>query len=863
MSKVVGSYASVTRGVSEQVPQDRHPGQMWEQVNMISDPVVGLARRPGSVLKDTTVASSTLTSLNTSLAADIRLYREFTFFHAGKEYTLLYRVAAAANPTSLPPFLCYNKTDGRFLAIKYADGNTSNPAAATGLAPWINGGISALASVGDYLCLAANTLGPGYSITDNYAAHIQQAVAWCRGGAYSRTYTLKITRASDSKAFTASYTTMASSYPNLLSTSDIPSGATDYQKQINDRVNAYNSAVNKWIGDAAASIQPSNIVSNLLTTLSTAGFSDQAVVGGTLILNNVSSVSCDDGGDGTLFRTVFNTVDDVSKLSSIHWGNKVVQVKANNQVDPYYMVFQADGGATWGTGKWVEGPAQTITPGQVFAVAAISTDGSTFTIGSTPAVLNTLGFSCPGFVSSVCGDKNQTAAIPYFFGKKISLMTMFQDRLVIIADGTVFMSRTGDYFNWFRQTMLSVPEDDPIQAYALGAADDTISKCVTYNKNLFLFGLRNQYTIPGSVAATPSNISISTVASQRDSMYAQPVTSGNLIFYGSQMGGTGITPFSGIINQFQLGLFQDTPETYQVSKQLSKYLKGRPIEFCAISAPDTLFTRTDGLDNGFYVYSYLDAPGSQQREFDSWGRWEVSAAMGNLGALSRFQQKLLSFWFAPNAAVGATGVNCICAEFSMDTVDRTTPFLDCQAVLGSTGPVNAQFTNWATTKMWADAYASINSTHTEFLLMEPLAGWGMFSAQYPAIPVADFVAGYDFKSYVTVTSPYVRDNNDKAIVNGRLVVTKYTASFTNSGGCDVTMTDNNGVDKHIRSFNGRLVGMSNNVVGKVPISTTNFSVPVGRANTEHKITFRSHTGLPMTISALEWTGQFFTSGRRV
>jgi len=45
MAKVSGSYASVVRGVSEQVPQDRRPGQHFEQVNMISDPVRGLARR--------------------------------------------------------------------------------------------------------------------------------------------------------------------------------------------------------------------------------------------------------------------------------------------------------------------------------------------------------------------------------------------------------------------------------------------------------------------------------------------------------------------------------------------------------------------------------------------------------------------------------------------------------------------------------------------------------------------------------------------------------------------------------------------------------------------------------------------------
>ncbi|MDN7844504.1 phage tail protein [Burkholderia multivorans] len=853
MAKVVGSYASVTRGVSEQVPQDRHPGQMWEQVNMISDPVVGCARRPGSILKDYKVLM-TGTSLD-ALRADIRLYRTFTFTTRGKEYALLYRCDVASS--SLPAFLCYCKTDAKFLNVTLAD--------PSGMAPWVSGGVSAVCAVGDFIAIAANKLGPGYSIDDRYAAHNMHGVAWVRGGAYSRTYTLKVVRRSDGQTFVASYTTMASSYPNLLNTSDIPASAPDYQKQVNDRVNAYNSAVNQWIGDAQASIQPQNIAEKLRAALQSQGFTNCDRRGGTVILDNISFMSCDDGGDGTTFRAVFNTLDDVGKLSSIHWDGKVVQIKANSQVDPFYMVFKTDTGEGYGTGKWVEGPAQIVQPGQVFAVGGVTPDGGTFVIGSGPAQLNGYGgggmFNCPTFAGSICGDKDQTGAIPYFFGKRISLMTMFQDRLVIVSDGTVFMSRSGDYFNFFRRTMLSVNDDDPIQAYALGAADDVITKAVMYNKNLFMFGLRNQYTIPGNVAATPSNVTISAVASERDAVVCQPVVHGNIVFYASQVASNGDVPFSGMIHQFQLGLFQDIPETFQISKQLSRYIKGRPTEMATISAPPALLVRTDGNDNGFYAYTYLDAPGTQQREFDSWSRWQFSDALGVVAGVTSFQQKLLSFSIALDAKPGkAANVIVMCNEFSMDTSDRTRPYLDAMRPMDQDGPMKSQLN---TAGMWDDAYAAIGATHDEFLLHTKLTDWTAFRTQYASIPDADHWGGFDYPSFVVPTPPYVRDSNDKAIVNGRLVVNKYTVSFTNSSGCDVDLIDKTGKERHIVSYAGRQVGHSNNLVGRVPISTTNFPVPVGRANIEHKIKFIAKPCLPMTISAIEWVGQFFTSGRRV
>src|SRR5690625_4522977 len=44
-------HDNLLQGVSQQVPRSRLPGQLTLQENMISDPVTGLRRRPGSVLR--------------------------------------------------------------------------------------------------------------------------------------------------------------------------------------------------------------------------------------------------------------------------------------------------------------------------------------------------------------------------------------------------------------------------------------------------------------------------------------------------------------------------------------------------------------------------------------------------------------------------------------------------------------------------------------------------------------------------------------------------------------------------------------------------------------------------------------------
>lgn len=45
-----GTIPSLLQGVSQQIPRERKPGQLGSQVNMLSDPVTSIRRRPGAVI---------------------------------------------------------------------------------------------------------------------------------------------------------------------------------------------------------------------------------------------------------------------------------------------------------------------------------------------------------------------------------------------------------------------------------------------------------------------------------------------------------------------------------------------------------------------------------------------------------------------------------------------------------------------------------------------------------------------------------------------------------------------------------------------------------------------------------------------
>jgi hypothetical protein len=107
----------------------------------------------------------------------------------------------------------------------------------------------------------------------------------------------------------------------------------------------------------------------------------------------------------------------------------------------------------------------------------------------------------------------------------------------------------------------------------------------------------------------------------------------------------------------------------------------------------------------------------------------------------------------------------------------------------------------------------------------------------------------------------MRDGKGKAILSGRLTVTKFIMAFKSSIGFDWKLTYRDTVITE-RSFNGRILGDPSNVIGIEPIVTGQYSIPVGRETRQYALSISARRWYPLTVSALEWSGQFFNRVQR-
>jgi hypothetical protein len=133
--------------------------------------------------------------------------------------------------------------------------------------------------------------------------------------------------------------------------------------------------------------------------------------------------------------------------------------------------------------------------------------------------------------------------------------------------------------------------------------------------------------------------------------------------------------------------------------------------------------------------------------------------------------------------------------------------------------------------------------------------------QYEA-DVSRLHVGINYPVCTSPTNPYILDRNGKAIVSGRMTLGRISVSIADSGGLIVDVETVNGTQR-TQDFGGRLLGRASNLLGTQPIVTTDITAAIGRQNTACKYYLRAKRWLPLTITAIEWTGQYFSNSRRL
>lgn len=370
----------------------------------------------------------------------------------------------------------------------------------------------------------------------------------------------------------------------------------------------------------------------------------------------------------------------------------------------------------------------------------------------------------------------------------ITGIAAFQGRLVLLSGSVVDMSASGLYQRFYRSTVTSLLDTDRISISSASAQDSVYRTAIQFNRDLVLFANSMQAVVPGSAVLTPTNASISITSTYECDSRITPVMAGQTVIYPNKRNDR----YAGVLELIPSPYTSSQYTTQDATVHLPRYVPGRVLQMQNSSVTNMAFMRFSGDRKSLLVYEFMWGGTDGAKMQSAWHKWTLPY---NLVGVQALEDEVFLYMQGPSPG------NKLLV-LSMDPragynlgEEYTEAYSDLQVSVTVSGGV---LTVPAVLRplTWADTFkedlvltypAGSSMGPTEVGLLE-IAGENQLRV-VRGVPDGQYVIGRRYKSTFTLTTPILRDQNDKLVGSGHVRLLRLDVAVRNSGHFDVQVTD--------------------------------------------------------------------------
>lgn len=324
-------------------------------------------------------------------------------------------------------------------------------------------------------------------------------------------------------------------------------------------------------------------------------------------------ISAFDSKSGSALGVVYKEVDSISDLPTIAPNNFKVKVRgsAEDNEDDYYVKFETDsGGSDISNGGWVE---------DVGFDEYTTLNNTTLPYKLVNTAENTFNLSAATWNTKQVGDSDSNPFPSFFSGtattgdRKISNMFFFKNRLGFLSEGSIIMSEAGEYFNFFRTTVRSLLDSDPIDINVASKKVTKLSSAVGFQENLILFGERGQFVLRGGDLLTPKTVSVTPITNYDSDTSTTPLELGSYLYFPFTRGN-----FTGL-REFTVNASTDNYDSAEVTSHVPQYIPANILDIAGSTAENVICLVSSSDTKDMYIYKYYWE--GNQKVLSSWSKF--------------------------------------------------------------------------------------------------------------------------------------------------------------------------------------------------------------------------------------------------
>lgn len=711
-----GTIQSLLQGVSQQIPRERQPGQLGAQLNMLSDPVSGIRRRPpAEIVWESSIDNPDLDSLYTEYVERGTDGRHLLINTSNGNWWLLSKDGKSIVNSGNDPYFVTTV------------GQTSiQTASIAGLTYILNTEMAPNATVDNTGRIDPSTTGFFYIKTVAFQKRWEVTVSWT-GGSVSGYYNAPDASHSESAEWvSAPYVVRA------LIDGD-PNG-----QGIGSAITAAGGSISRFERYMYISGLPNLVVST-------------------------------SAGD---------TYAVASGQSRVH----------QEQDLPAQLPAQAHGtmcqvGTASAETAWYQFDYNSRTWSEVGAYGSISK------ITNMPRELasddNIIAREWEG---RLAGNDENNQDPGFIENGYITGIAAFQGRLVLLSGSVVDMSASGLYQRFYRSTVTSLLDTDRISISSASAQDSVYRTAVQFNRDLVLFANSMQAVVPGSVVLTPTNASISITSTYECDSRVTPVMAGQTVIYPNKRNNS----YAGILELIPSPYTASQYTTQDATVHLPRYIPGRVLQMQNSSVTNMAFVRMSGQRKNLLVYEFMWGGQDGGKVQAAWHQWTFPY---NILSVQALEDEVFLYLQGPSPGHKLLILSMDPREGYNLGMEYSNAYADLQTQVTVSGgvlevPAVLRPVGWADTykEDLILTYPSNSPMGPTEVGLKDIAGTNRLSV-VRGVPDGQYIMGRRYNSTFTLTTPVLRDQNDKLVGSGHVRLLRLDVAVRNSGHFDVHVTD--------------------------------------------------------------------------
>lgn len=450
----------------------------------------------------------------------------------------------------------------------------------------------------------------------------------------------------------------------------------------------------------------------------------------------------------------------------------------------------------------------------------------------------------------------ETVLAPEFENKKITAVSYFQKRLVIVSENDVSMSRTDDIYNFFKKSAVQLLVTDPINIASTYTEVDYIKHVIPHNKDLMFVARNGQFKIPGDVAITPQSVSMPLTTKYDCTTNVAPVSLGNSVIlpisYGGSVG----------IQEYRSEKNVAVDVAHQLTHHIIGYMRGE-ITLLDSNSNLEMFVLTTSGDlnkNVLYIYEQYSEYGEHRQR--AWSKWELPEDNRIVGL--DFNDSKVSLIIRINTTLYLKEINL----YAKVTENKEEVYLDDRLEITTSNsgtsvllPVGYDLSpdtivvsgNSAKYPLTKVPYTSVVEGSSVRLNFETIT----VGNQNVGVWI-----GRRYTSSYRPTRPFRYTENDVAVTTDKVRISHFTVNVVDTAELNFKI-DSPFYETEDQRFNARFVNGLNNLVGVQPFHTGDVRFSYAQQADQAEAEFYTDGYLNLTISGISWKGQYHEAGQRM